>query len=174
VLTLVLISNLFYNARLIQVIYDDPWLADFYRFAGSLKMAHSRPRLESLTDSIYCELASQILAANLGSHIRTLELYFYSLDEFDTKYALAKIQNLPVLKSLTLAILNIGINELINIHQNVPSIQELKLQDIEVLDSYLPPHITPASVTSLNISVLKVDNIETQDCPSLLRQQVKK
>lgn len=75
---------------------------------------------------------------------------------------MGQLKNLPVLKKLELTDFCVGVNELETMHQNLPTIQELKLVLPRVTASETPTNVTPSTlINKLYIHIDVVEDIET-------------
>jgi hypothetical protein len=89
-------------------------------------------------------------------------LYFKSAGGISTRALLDQLSNLPVLNKLTLYEVSLEINDIENIHHNIPSIHVLSLDRITIADSKTPVIISPAtSITTLNIDIDGAVNART-------------
>jgi hypothetical protein len=111
-----------------------------------------------------------MLYSSLGERLETLCLEFLKLQ--GTPHILLRLKNLPVLKKLILKSVTIRLNALEEIHRNVPSIQNLSLVCISVLQGNMPADIMPATcITKLkfdtgecrSISFSDIHDMETHD-----------
>jgi hypothetical protein len=106
-------------------------------------------KVEEIEDSGECELARQLLLSVPCKHLRTLKVNLNVQNPRSNFFSLLK--NLPTLQSLDVSGCAFGILDCEMIHDNVPSIRHLSLEDIEIQDELLPAEIIPAtSVRKLN------------------------
>ncbi|KAI8880289.1 hypothetical protein K501DRAFT_275706 [Backusella circina FSU 941] len=144
--------NIFPNARVLRVKPQKVTAHSIFTFYGRpIEITHSRSRVEILSDIHHCDLASQLLYSNLGSRLKVLDLDFY--ERSDAITVLSQLKNLPVLKSLSLTRPKIKLENLEEIHKNVPSIQDLTLKWLKIRAGDMPSNIIPAtSMVKLNFS----------------------
>jgi hypothetical protein len=102
-----------------------------------------------------------MLASNLGDRLGELQLDFEGIDGISTRTIVDQLKNLPVLKTLTLHDLNIGINDLKKIHTGLPTVQEFTLS-INITASEMPSNVLPAtSITKLDIRIDNASDVNT-------------
>jgi hypothetical protein len=157
--------NTFPNVRILEVEWGNGPLEEphnFTYFKEPIKLTHSTPKVKVLHDSIYCELASQLLASNLCGRLEELTLDFAEITGISTSTVMGQLKNLPVLKKLELSHLCTGVNELETMHQNLPTIQELKLVLTRVTASETPANVSPGTlINKLGFYIDVVEDIET-------------
>jgi hypothetical protein len=143
--------NTFPNARMIKVKQQGgSWRSTLTRFKRKLDITHSKAKVEHVKDFGHCELASQMLHSNLGGQLGRLSLDFRSLS--GKPVVISQLKNLPVLKRLTLRPSKISFHDLEKIHKNIPSIQDLTLQGVDITTGNMPPNIKAAtSITKFDI-----------------------
>jgi hypothetical protein len=90
-----------------------------------------------------------MLFSNLGGRLKTLDLELQNNYHLTTRISQAK--NLPVLRQLTLRHLYAELDDLENLHENIPSIQNFNIKGFTLISSDVPSSIAPA----LSISKLK-------------------
>ncbi|KAI8890296.1 hypothetical protein K501DRAFT_328656 [Backusella circina FSU 941] len=155
--------NIFPNVRVLKVEWDPDAApaGDHSYFNKPIEITYSQSKVRVLYDSAYCELASQMITSNLYGRLEDLYLNFSSIVDVSTCTLLDQLKNIPILKTLTLEALSIGINNLENIHDNLPTLQEFNLIYIRITTSKIPANITPVtSITSLKIIIDRAEDIE--------------
>lgn len=87
---------------------------------------------------------------------------FKSIRSVSSRAVLEQLDNLPVLNELTLQEAFLGINDLENIHHNIPSIRAFELHTVTIVGSTMPIIISSITgMTSLNISIYRIVNTKT-------------
>jgi hypothetical protein len=133
--------NLFPNARVIKMSPNWGLIDSDSSPTTPIELTHSKAKLEHLSDFIHCDLVAQLLYSNLGDRLETLFLNFHDV----TSVRLGQLKDLPVLKRLALQYPIFEIVDLEELHKNVPSIEELALENISVEDGRKPSDIIPAA-----------------------------
>jgi hypothetical protein len=110
--------NIFPNVRILRVEWDDvpPEDDNDIYYQDAIEIGHAESKIKHLSDSIHCELASQMLTSNLCDQLECLELNFASTDNISTLVLLDQLKNLPNLKKLFFREITIGIDDLEAIH----------------------------------------------------------
>jgi hypothetical protein len=156
--------NTFPNVRVLEVGWDQGPLEEsheFKYFRELIEITSPQPKIRVLRDTLFCELASQMLASNLGHRLGELQLDFEGIDGISTRTIVDQLKNLPVLKTLTLHELYIGINDLEKIHTDLPTIQEFDLC-IHITASEMPSNVLPATfITKLDIQIDSAFDVNT-------------
>jgi hypothetical protein len=114
--------NIFPNARVMRMYQNEnPSRFKPCRFVEPIENRHSESKVEFLSDINRCELVSQMIYSNLGDRLKELDLQFFNTRE--RSIVVSQLRDLPVLKKLHLYSPNISIQDLKEMHRNVPSIQ---------------------------------------------------
>jgi hypothetical protein len=134
-------------------------------------VVHSKSKLEYLHDCKHCTLTLQMLSLNLGDRLETLELYLSDIR--DSPSVFSQLKDLPVLKMLHLSSPQIKIDEIEDIHCNIPSIQDLTLYSGTHLAGSVPSNILPATcITNFEFTPMRYANGET--CVQMYQYMTKK
>lgn len=151
--------NIFPNLRVLEVEYD--YEKESYN-SQPIQIKQSTSKLKILHDSTHCEITSQLLTSNLADNLEQLHLYFESIRSISTRNLLDQLSNLLVLSELILHSVSLGINDMENIHGNIPGIHVFEIYDFTIVDSKTPVSISPVtSITTLNIDIEYADDAET-------------
>jgi hypothetical protein len=136
--------NIVSTVRVLRVLNDKDTGSKRVLQCKPLKTIPSSSQIEFLTDSHYCELASQMLVSNRCDRLDTLQLdllgaNFVNTIFYELKYA-------PVLLQLSLRSVVISLEDLEIIHENASSLKALKLEWIYITrGNGYPSNIVPAA-----------------------------
>jgi hypothetical protein len=154
--------DLFPNMRSIQLLWNDRYVKYRTYFEGPMVTRRSTSKVKHISDSVYCEYASQMLSSNLCSQLSTLCLNFC-----DTSISCATIvhqlKDMPVLQELHLQTARLSVANMEMIHHRLPSVKKLGLLDIYTLSSKTPLDIIPTT----SIKEISVSFYETNEYQSL-------
>jgi hypothetical protein len=157
--------NIFPNVRVLEVewnLHMPDNSGDYKYFRKPIEMINSTPKIKVLHDSIFCELASQMLVSNLDGRLEELQLDFQGLNGIYIRAVQDQLKDLPVLKTIVLQNFYFGINDLENIHTNIPTIQNLILNCVSVAASEIPTSIIPATcIITLNVRIDWIVDVDT-------------
>ncbi|KAI8882888.1 hypothetical protein K501DRAFT_315319 [Backusella circina FSU 941] len=154
------LCNIFPNVRSIKL--DDPiTIENYYHFSEPIETTQQKSKVQHISDTIYCEYASQMMMSNLCDQLTTIYLDFRGLF-VSCRTILPQMKNMPVLKELTLNLANLSKVDMEVLHNNIPSIQILKLLRLILCESEMPLNIiSPTALTDVFISIEIADNIAT-------------
>jgi hypothetical protein len=151
--------NIFSTVRVLRVLND--------RDTDSKRVLQRKPlktlpsQVEFLTDSYYCELASQMLVSNKCHRLDTLQLDLFGLESVNTIFH--ELKYAPVLQQLSLRFVAISLEDLETIHENAPSLKAFKLEWVYMKrGNGYPSNVVPAAcLTTLHFTVYDVSNLNT-------------
>jgi hypothetical protein len=108
-------------------------------FSKAVDTVQTTSKVQYIADITSCEYASQMMTSNLWGQLRTLDLDFKGLN-ISWDVILPQMKNMPVLKRLIPNTHHLSIADMELIHNNIPSIEDLEIQDSE-----MPPVIIPTT-----------------------------
>jgi hypothetical protein len=123
-----MLLNIFPNARVMRVRHESCLHSSIPKTHHNMEhivITRLTSRIESLSDIHPCNLTFQIIYSNLGGRLNDLYLNFKGVSR--SSIIVSQLKGLPVLKMLSLDAPTIGIGNLEELHDNVPSIVNFRL-----------------------------------------------
>jgi hypothetical protein len=153
--------NIFSTVRVLRVLNDKDTSYKRTLQRKPLKTLPSHSQVEFLTDSYYCELASQVLVSNRCDRLDTLQLDLFGLESVNSIFH--ELRFAPVLQQLSLRSAAISLEDLEIMHENTPSLKALKLEWVYITrGNGYPSNIVPAAcLTTLHFTVYDTTELDT-------------
>jgi hypothetical protein len=151
---------LFPNLRILRLCMDDPAaIMNPYHVNDAQIELFSKNKIQHLEDYGHCELTLLLIKSGNCTHLTTLKLNFHKLNGI-----YSQLKNMPALKHLCISNSNISLNDYDTIHNNLPSLRSIKLENSTYLTDGPPNVIVPApQVTCLEIEMFDLSLQEHLD-----------
>jgi hypothetical protein len=156
------LCEIFLNVRVLKVSHISGTMRPrcFKSFNEPLVLTHSNSKVQHIADIDCCELASQMLFSNLCGRLESIRLNFYNIT-YNVHTILAQLKGLPVLIRLRIEQLGMGIDDLDDLHNNLPSVQEFEVVSVTILPGKILDNVVPIpAIEAFTININKVKNIE--------------
>jgi hypothetical protein len=116
-----------------------------------------------IEDSGDCELAPQLAISNVCHKLKTLDLDFREFHSSDvTSTVISQLKNMPVLEDLSMTYIKVKLTDLETMHNNLPSLKRLCLEDTYPISGEIPRDVVSANlVTKLNVRIHQVEDRDT-------------
>jgi hypothetical protein len=138
--------NIFPNARVMRVTHGSGLHSSKSKVHNNTEhivTTHLTSRIESLSDIHPCNLMSQIIYSDLGGRLDDLYLNFKCVSR--SSIIVSQLKGLPVLKTITLDTPTISIHNLEELHNNISSIENYRLNNMTVEPGNMPVYIVPTT-----------------------------
>jgi hypothetical protein len=124
---------------------------------------HSTSNLNKIKDFGDCKWILQLAQSNLCNTLKTLELdFFHTTDADIANNIVPQLKNMPVLENVVIRKFRLKLTDLEAMHQNLPSITSLKLDNIHPIHSEIPRKVKPATlITELKLDIGYVNDLNT-------------
>jgi hypothetical protein len=78
-----------------------------------------------------------------------------------TSSVISQLKNMPVLETLALESSKVGLMDIELLHENLPSMKELRFYELDLQAGEIPQNITPASlITELGVDIESAEDLE--------------
>jgi hypothetical protein len=153
------LCNMFQNVRIINL---DCKINHYHSsdFSKPVETAQTTSKVRHITDISLCKYASQMMTSNLCGQLLSLHLDFKDLS-ISWGAILPQMKNMPILEQLILYTRFLSIADIELVHKNIPSIQDLRLDILEIQDSEMPPAIIPTTqLATMCFEIGVIDDLE--------------
>ncbi|KAI8878521.1 hypothetical protein K501DRAFT_304700 [Backusella circina FSU 941] len=123
-------------------------------------------KLERMVDFGQCELTRQLVMSHECDRLKSLVLNVLEIDDLTSNHVVSKLSNMPMLESLRLKNVKVKLMDLETMHNNVPSIRDVQLENTKLVSGEIFHNVTPVTfMTELKLFIKYSEDLH----PSSLR-----